>query len=326
MIQPEELKSPLPIKLSDNVVSTTSKVWEVLQAAYHGDLVLLKKLEKECPGLMYAQYNYTPPIHFAVREGHIEMVHYLLKQGAYDPGYKIYPFQESLVTMAEDRYYDDIAWLLQDYAKQPSLQKYKGDNSEILYNRTALEKEFETSVDKGNLKAVQEILLEHPELALDNSFFWGEGILLFAAKENNRPMIDLLMSFGAKVPSVLKWTQYYYFEHDEGAKYVMQKGMNPNTMSWHHVTLLHDMAQKGNLAKAALLLDYGAEINPVEEEYQSTPLGLAARWGHADMVEFLLSRGADPRKAGAAWSTPLAWAVRKGHATIEKILGEAWKV
>lgn len=323
MIQPNELKSTLPMVLANNVISTTTKVWEILFASYKGDLATIKKLEKECPELIYAQYNYTPPIHFAVREGYIEIVHFLLKEGAHDPAYKIYPFQESLETIAQDREHDDIAWLLQDYAHQPTLQKYKGDNGEILYDRTELEKEFERVVDQGNLQRTEEILKEHPEFASDNTFFWSEGILTFAAKENTRLMIDLLMRYGAKVPDILKWAQYYYFEHDEGAKYMMEKGMNPNTMSWHHVALLHDMAQKGNLVKASLLLQYGADIDPIDEEYQSTPLGLAAKWGHPDIVELLLAQGADPNKSGAAWSTPLAWAKKKGHTAIEKMLTRA---
>ncbi|MFC0774734.1 ankyrin repeat domain-containing protein [Terrimonas alba] len=323
MIQPNELKLTLPMVLANNVISSTAKVWEILLASYKGDLATIKKLEKECPELIYAQYNYTPPIHFAVREGYIEIVHFLLKEGAHDPTYKIYPFQENLETIAQDREHDDIAWLLQDYANQPTLQKYKGDNGEILYERTELEKEFERVIDQGNLQRTEEILKEHPEFALDNTFFWSEGILTFAAKENNRPMIDLLISYGAKIPDILKWAQYYYFEHDEGAVYMMEKGMNPNTMSWHHVTLLHDMAQKGNLVKASLLLQYGADIDPIDEEYQSTPLGLATKWGHPEIVELLLAQGADPNKSGAAWSTPIAWAKKKGHAEIEKMLTRA---
>ena len=112
-------------------------------------------------------------------------------------------------------------------------------------------------------------------------------------------MIDLLMSYGAKVPDILKWTQYYYFERLDGATYMMEKGMNPNTMSWQHVTILHDMAQKGFVDKAELLIKHGADINPVDEEYQSTPLGMAVRWGHTEMVKYLLKQGADPNKSGA---------------------------
>jgi ankyrin repeat protein len=80
------------------------------------------------------------------------------------------------------------------------------------------------------------------------------------------------------------------------------------------------MAQKGCIDKARLLLKHGAEIDPIDEEYQSTPLGLASRWGQREMVEFLLESGADPGKAGAAWATPLEWAKRKGHPDIEATL------
>jgi len=320
MLQPIELRSDLPMVLANNVVSTTTKVWSILVASKGGDLETVKKMGNECHELLFAQYNYTPPVHFAVREGHVDLVKYLLKQGAHDPKYKIYPFQESLQTIANERGYNDIESLLNEYASDPSLQKYKGDNGEIRYNRTELQLEFQHAVDKNGYKKVEAILKEHPEFAIDETYFWGEGILLFAAKENNHKMMELLMSYGAKVPNVLKWTQFYYFERYDSAVYLMEKGMNPNTMSWHHVTILHDMAQKGQIEKAELLIKYGANLNPVEEEFQSTPLGMAARWGQTEMVEYLLSKGADPKQSGAAWSTPLAWARKKGHSEIENIL------
>ena len=325
MLQPIELKSDMPMKLSNAVVSTTTKVWNILVASKSGDLEAVKQMAGECHELLFAQYNYTPPIHFAVREGHNDLVKYLLKQGAHDPKYKIYPFQESLQTIANDRGYYEIESLLNEYAANPPLQKYKGDNGEIVYNRTELQLEFQHAVDKNGYKKVEAILKEHPEFAKDETYFWGEGILLFAAKGNNRKMMELLMSYGAKVPNVLKWAQFYYFERYDSAAYLMDKGMNPNVMSWHHVTLLHDMAEKGDIKKAELLIKYGAEINPVDEEYQSTPLAMAARWGKTEMVEYLISQGADPKKSGTAWSTPLAWARKTGHAEIEKNLLKHFK-
>jgi len=76
----------------------------------------------------------------------------------------------------------------------------------------------------------------------------------------------------------------------------MEKGMNPNVMSLQRVTLLHDMAQKGLMDKTALLIRYGADINVVDEAYQSTALGLAARWGQREMVDFYPSGLGTERK------------------------------
>lgn len=294
-------------------MSTTTAVWNILAASYKGDL---EAVWAAGPGLIYAQYNYTPPIHFAVREGHTDLVRYLLAEGAYDPSYKTYPFRESLLTVAQDRGHREIEALLNTYVTP----KYTGDNGRIHYPRTEDAREFEKAVNKNDLATAKALLEEHPEFAKDETFFWGEGILTRPVKDGYFGMIDLLMEHGARVPDILKWTQAYYFETYAHAKYIMDRGMNPNVMSWHGVTILHDMAQKGQIDKAALLLDHGAFIDPIEEEYQSTPLGMAARWGHETMVRFLLDRGADRGKAGAPWATPVTWAKNKGHNNIERLL------
>ena len=74
------------------------------------------------------------------------------------------------------------------------------------------------------------------------------------------------------------------------------------------------------MQKAELLLDHGTDIDAVDEEYRSTPLGLAARSGQQELVEFLLGRGADPTAAGADWATSLAWAEKGGHAEVVELL------
>ena len=323
MIQPIEMKSTLPMNLSNGVVSTTTKVWDILTASRDGDLERIKEFTRDCPELIYAQYNYTPPIHFAVREGHLHLVRHLLNHGALDPAYITYPFKDTLLTVAQDRGYQDIVIMLQQYLKDPTLCNFKGDNGEIKYGRSEPQQEFQKAVDKGDLDKTKHLLKEHPEFVEDETFFWGEGILMMPAKDGNRNLLELLMAHGAKVPDISKWGRFYYFKHYPIAAFLMENGMKPNHMTWHHVTLLHDMAQEGDIQKATLLLQYGAEINNIEEEYQSTPLGLAARWGHSEMVELLLNNGADPNKSGASWATPLTWTRKKGHTNIENVLRKA---
>ena len=323
MLQPYELTLHLPMVLSGGVRSTTQKVWSILKASYEGELEKVQSLVHECHELIYAQYNYTPPIHFAVREGHIQLVKFLLNYGAYDPGYKIYPFNESLITIALNRGQAEIVQLLEEYHRTPSLWKFTGDNGEILYNRTQEESDFQKCVDNEDFEKAAQLLKKNPKLAEDPSFFWGEGIMMMPSKVGNKRLVELLLSHGATFPKMLKWAQYYYFERDDMVAFILEKGMNPNVESWHHVTILHDMAQKGNLFRAKLLVEYGANVNAIDEEYQSTPLGMAARWGHVEMVSYLLDQGADPGKAGADWSRPLAWAEKKQHAQIAQMLREA---
>ena len=323
MIQPNELKLFLPMVIPNGVISSTHKVWNILSASHEGNRERVKELVEECPELAYAQYNYTPPIHFAVREGHVELVNYLLKEGAHDPNYKIYPFQDSLLTIAQDRGHHQITKMLEQYYTDASACKFKGDNGEIHYKRSPVQQEFEKAVNENDIAKTEILLKDDPQLCLDETFFWGEGILMMPAKGGHRELAELLLHYGARVPGVLKWAQYYYFERYDMAAFLIESGMNPNVKSWHHVSLLHDMAQIGDINKADLLLDHGADLNAIEEEYQSTPLGLAARWGQVEMVEFLIREGADPNISGAPWSTPLSWSRKKGHTAIESLLTDA---
>ena len=84
------------------------EVWETLSAAASGDVEQLRSLLAREPGLAVEGYWYTPPIHFAVREGHLEAVRVLLEAGA-DPGSAGLLDGENLVTIARDRGYEEIA-------------------------------------------------------------------------------------------------------------------------------------------------------------------------------------------------------------------------
>ena len=323
MIQPIEMQKTLPMKLHDGVVSTTTEVWDMLTASRDGNLDQMKELASRCSALITCQYNYTPPLHFAVREGHLPLARYLVERGALDPTYITYPFKDSLLTVAHDHGHDEIAQLLTKSLSDPKLTHAKGDTGEIDYGKDETQRRFQQAVNHNEFREAERLLANHPELARDETASWGEGILATPANSANRKMLELLLRYGARVPDVSKWGRAYYFKHYAIAAFLMENGMNPNHLTWHHVTLLHDMAQEGDIRKARLLLDHGADINPVEEEYCSTPLGLAARWGQRKMVAFLLERGADPNIAGAPWATPLAWAQKKGHAKIEADLRQA---
>ena len=173
---------------------------------------------------------------------------------------------------------------------------------------------------KGSWKKQSDCFSANPHLIHDDEAGWGDGILAGPAHDGRHDVIAMLMRLGARVPKVSKWAPYYYFKHEATAAFLLENGMDPNHMNWHRFTLLHHMAAEGELGKARLLLEHGADINFIDDEYRSTALGVASRRGQTAMVEFLLERGADPTAAGASWATPLAWAIKKGHGSVEKML------
>ena len=328
MLQPVELRIMLPMELPSGVYATTTEVWQMLVASRTGDLETVQSLIARNAAFARCEYNYMPPLHLAVREGHVDVVRYLLAHGAYNAEHATYPYGESLVTLAEEREFGDIARLLREAASRaatapPAETGVHGVGHIEFPNIDEERARFGKLVGANALTSVEKLLQRRPDLVDDPFAFWAEGVLCIPANRRFRAMVDLLLDHGAGVPDVCKWGRAYYLKHYDIAKVLLERGMNATHMNWHRTTLLHDMAWEGDRRKAQLLLDHGAEIDPIDDEFRSTPLGVAARSGQRDIVRLLLERGADPNKSGASWSAPLEWARKKGHAGIEADLRQA---
>ena len=85
-------------------------------------------------------------------------------------------------------------------------------------------------------------------------------------------------------------------------------------------TSLHYAAYYGHLEIAEILISRGADLD-ADDPYYSTPLYLAAEEGHPEVVEFLISKGAKVNvKSSSSGYTPLhraAW----GPVALRKYLG-----
>jgi len=94
----------------------------------------------------------------------------------------------------------------------------------------------------------------------------------------------------------------------------------------HGQTMLHEVVSRDHsvgVQLATILLDAGARLDIRDQLLQSTPLGWACRWGRVEMVKLFLARGADPVEADAEpWATPEAWARKRGHAQVLRLLEE----
>ena len=89
---------------------------------------------------------------------------------------------------------------------------------------------------------------------------------------------------------------------------------------------IHDAGEKGNLIGVQTELDKGVDVNAKRED-GSTPLHGAAEGGHGEIVELLITAGADlhattvPMLGGGGW-IPLHSAARQGHRGIVELLIE----
>ena len=178
----------------------------------------------------------------------------------------------------------------------------------------------------GNDEAVLAMADEDPDAV---STHGCGGIFTMAVSFKRRDLLQPLLDRGARVPDVVTGCRTYLWNTPDMTRVLLEHGMNPNLPNWQRVTPLHDICSRGGRGRPDanrhelldLFLEFGADINAVDEEYRSTPLGWAARNGLDDMVELLLARGADPNRAGEPWATPRAWAHRRGHVELEARLG-----
>ena len=120
-----------------------------------------------------------------------------------------YPYKETLITVARDRGYDEIAEVLEEHFRAEDPARPGEESGEIEYGRDEERVRFQKLVNINALAEVERLLRKRPELARDEFAFWSEGILMMPAKGGHRPMLELLLGYGARVPEVSKWGAWY---------------------------------------------------------------------------------------------------------------------
>ena len=171
---------------------------------------------------------------------------------------------------------------------------------------------------EGNIDTVAALLDAKPELF--DEYRVTEGFTL-AVSAGHDALVRLLLARGLRVPACVTSCQTYLWRSLDLARLLLGHGMDPNLPNWQQVRPLHYLAEKGEIDKARLFVEFGADPNAIDEEYRTTPLGWAARRGQTDFVRFALDNGFDPRlPESPSWATPIAWARRRGHDETARLL------
>jgi ankyrin repeat protein len=185
----------------------------------------------------------------------------------------------------------------------------------LTYNRIA----------KTGLKRPMKILAYYNDLATATPFLEADPsladdaeALTYAAERGHDKFVRLLLRHSpgtAKRVTVAKPRAM--------AELLFAHGMDPDRPNWMRMTPLHHFAAHGDIEKAALYLDHGADIEAEDGEWRSTPLARAAEQGQKRTVEYLLRRGAKVNPVGGpTWAKPIAWAERRGHTEVVALLRE----
>ena len=112
--------------------------------------------------------------------------------------------------------------------------------------------------------------------------------------------------------------------HGAVVEFFLQEGAEPNAKCSDGSYPLGWAAERGNVEIARLLVDAGAPADAFPEPFSThrdgTSLWRAAMKGHEDMVEYLLTEGADLHWKGTLDDAPLTHAVKARHKDVVALL------
>jgi ankyrin repeat protein len=316
----------------------TTKPYEVLRhlislgaemdlntACHLGDLDLVRAMVAQDPSLVnrcspYITYylGSGAPISNAASRGHVEIVRFLLAQGA-DPNLPeegIAPRGHALYHAAAQGNYE-LAELLLAHGANPSCPVESSADG------------LSRAISNNDARMVALLETHGARRGLDICAYYGDierarlvlepdpGALRTAAEEGNLDFVEFLIAAYPELPTQVSVAA----KTREITDLLFAHGMPATLPDWLGETALHRLARRGDTENAALFLDRGADLHAREDNDSSTPLALAAKHNQPAMVRFLLSRGAlAQHPADPPWATPRAWAQRRGNREILDIL------
>lgn len=291
MYQPESLQSDQPLLWS---TGTGTTVWKLLCAARDGDLPAVQQLLAADPALIRCQHAYRTPLYFAVRENHIPVVTFLLKQGADALSLAV---NDSLVEICRDRGYAELEALL--LAHLHAARGASTDGEPIA-----------AAIRAHDTERVRALLAASPQL-LQAGDGRANQPLHWAVMTRQLPLIDELLAFGADINA----------PRFDGARPIQLINGDYHFRGWRDVpadwpttpaqVLAHLLARgadydictachSGDLARVREILagdpSLANRVSPYITYYlgSGTPLNNAAAKGHLEIVKLLLAHGADP--------------------------------
>jgi ankyrin repeat protein len=270
-----------------------------LCAAERGDLAGVKKTLRDPDVRKNLNAGPLTILHHAVSGNQIDVVKYLLSQGA-EPD-TAYPQagNETPLHIAASKGYLDIAKVLidsgarvdaRDSTGAKPIDKAADDATRALLqpydNKISLISDFFAAIKAGEVEKVEDFLKRgidpNQKDPSENKFGVVCGIspLCYAMdnQERGRQLAEVLLRHGA----------------------------DPNIRRNAGISALHDAAMNGRADIAELLIEQGAEVDVRDDSgYKSTPLHEACDEGHVNVAKVLLKHGANVNAPDKDGNTPI---------------------
>lgn len=309
---------------------------DICTAASIGDLDRVRTLLDQNPTLANRVSEYVTyylgsgaPLKNAAARGHLDVVRLLLERGA-DPNLPeegIAPHGHALYAAVVGKYHEIVRLLLERGAfPNPEVESSADALSRALSNGDQQMVELLCSYGAsrgvhllaydGDIRTAAAVFAANPALADDSD------ALSNAAGQGHESFVRLMLRYHPDLPTRVEFPAWSVGgKTPELNELLFQHGLSPSQPTWLMITPLHEFARTGDVEKARLFIDRGADLHARDEDLCSTPLGWAAKFGQTEMVELLLQRGAKAvHPDDPPWATPLQWALRRGHDHIVQLL------
>ncbi len=298
-----------------------------------GDRARVEKLLEEDPGrARRLDSGRRSPLTYAARSGHLDIVRLLLRHGA-DPSRpeELAPEGHAL-WLACARGDAAMVEVLLDHGADPNaapdssnsclgIAVSRAGDAASAIERLLRDHGANTPVWSLTTDDLREAIATRAAVAQAPDF--AEEVIA----RNDLPLTDLLLEAdpGAALRlhggSLRRGDPTVSVTSPAVLERLIAAGFDPGRPDWLGRTALHHYAGRGDVPNARLMLEHGADMDAIDDQYHGTPLAWAARKGHEDMVRFLLADGADPGlPRNLLPATPHARARAAGHERIAAVL------
>ena len=284
----------------------------VLEAARQGDVETVRTLLKQGADVNIAEGDGMTPLHWAARRGDAELVQMLVYAGANVRATTRLGAYTPLMMAAQAGYAPVVAALI-------------AGGSDVNATSTTGTTPLMFAAQSGDTRTVT-MLIESGSKVDARETAMEQTPLMFAAAHNRIDVVKLLLARGADAAATSKVVDLTRLSSPEEEFFRQRAAQQPQpagprppdvaglTRQFRYNELvgtsggfapLHFAARQGYMEVVQALVDGGADVNQLNPGDDSSPMLVALINGHFDVAKYLLDNGADPNVMADNGVTPL---------------------